>query len=180
MLKLSPSSIVLYGCVLALLSACDNQGYQDLDEFMAGKKASPAGAIKPIPPFKAYKAFTYGAAALRSPFDKPIEVREITRLQIASNVTPDKNRVKEYLEQFSLDSLKMVGTLQQGGSLWALMQDKDGGVHRVKEGSYIGRNFGRIVTATDSYLQVIEIIPNGVDGWVERPRTIKLRTVDNG
>ena len=165
-------------CLLSL-AACSSKGYDDLDVYMAEKKARPAGVIKPIPPFKAYKAFTYGAAALRSPFDKPIEVKEIARLQIRSNVEPDKNRVKEYLEQFSLDSMKMVGTLQQESTLWALMQDKDGGVHRVKKGNFIGKNHGEIVETADTYLSVIEIVPNGVDGWVERPRTIKLRVVDD-
>ena len=107
-----------------------------------------------------------------------MEVTEITRLRMASNVKPDPNRTKEYLEQFSLDALSMVGTLQQGDTLWALMQDEEGGVHRTKMGNYMGRNHGRIVEATETYVSVIEIVPNGVDGWVERPRTIKLKTIE--
>lgn len=164
--------------VPVFLTACGG-GYQDLDEFMAAIKAKPAGHIAPIPAFKAYKAFTYSATSLRSPFDKPIEVSEITRLQMASNVKPDPNRSKEYLEKFSLDSLKMVGSLEQGGVLWALMQDDDDGVHRIKIGNYIGRNHGRIVETTETYISVIEIVPNGVDGWIERPRTIKLKTLED-
>lgn len=160
------------------LTACGSSGFQDLDEFMAEKKSRPAGVIKPIPPFKAYKAFTYGATALRSPFDPPVEVREITQLQLKSTVKPDENRTKEFLEQFSLDSLKMVGTLKQGSTQWALVQNMEGGVFRVKEGNYLGRNHGRIVETSDTYLSVIEIVPNGVDGWIERPRTIKLTTKD--
>ncbi|HEB27635.1 MAG TPA: pilus assembly protein PilP [Porticoccus sp.] len=177
MLNFFSSTILLV--VVLLLTACGSDSYQDLDDFMADKKSRPAGMIKPIPVFKAYKAFSYSAAGLRGPFEKPVEVTEITRLRMASNVKPDPNRTKEYLEQFSLDTLSMVGTLQQAETLWALMQDEDGGVHRIKQGNYMGRNHGEIVEATETYVSVIEIVPNGVDGWVERPRTIKLKTTED-
>lgn len=170
--------IVSLFIVTAGLAACSGGDYQDLDAFMAEKKARSGGVIKPIPVFKAYTAFTYGAAGNRGPFDRPVEVTEITRLQMTSNVKPDTNRAKEFLEQFPLDSLGMVGSLQLGDVLWALVKDGNGGVQRVKTGNYVGRNHGRIVEATDTYLSVIEIVPNGVDGWVERPKTIKLQTLE--
>lgn len=164
-------------CILPLvfLTACSGSGFSDIDTFMAETKAKPKGHIKPIPPFKTYKAFTYSATGLRSPFEKPVEVREITRLQARSDVKPDENRTREYLEKYGIESLSMVGTLEQGGDLWALIQDKDGGVNRVKLGNYVGRNHGRVVETAESYVAVIEIVPNGNDGWVERPRTIKLK-----
>ncbi|MEH6557520.1 MAG: pilus assembly protein PilP [Oceanicoccus sp.] len=164
--------------LMLVLTACTSDNYQDLDEFMAEKKARPAGVIKPIPVFKAYKAFTYSAAGMRGPFDQPVDVGEITRMQLNSNVKPDNNRTKEYLEQFNLDSLSMVGTLEQGGQFWALLQDDNGGVHRIQKGNYVGRNHGKIVEASETYLSVIEIVPNGVDGWVERPKTIKIQTIE--
>jgi type IV pilus assembly protein PilP len=177
MMKLFNSGFIII-CIASLLTACGGGGYQDLDTFMAEKKARPGGHIRPIPAFKAYKAFSYSAAGSRSPFEKPVEVTEITRLRMASNVEPDNNRTKEYLEQFSVDSLSMVGTLEQDQVLWALMQDESGGVHRVRRDNYIGRNHGQIVEATETYISIIEIVPNGVDGWLERPRTIKLKTIE--
>ena len=164
--------------VMTLLTACGSGSYQDIDDFMAEKKAKPGGIVKPIPVFQAYKAFNYSATGLRNPFEKPIDIKEITRLQMSSDVTPDLNRAKEYLEQFGIDSLSMVGTLTQSDILWVLMQDQDGGVHRIKKGNYIGRNHGRVIEAEETYLSVIEIVPNGVDGWVERPRTLKLKTIE--
>ncbi len=161
-----------------ILSACGGGNYQDLDNFMSEKKSRPAGLIKPIPAFKAYKAFSYSATGSRSPFERPIEVTEITRLQMASTVNPDENRAKEYLEQFSIENLSMVGTLQQNDTLWALLEDDEGGVHRVKQDNYMGRNHGRVVEASETYISVIEIVPNGVDGWVERPRILKLKTTE--
>jgi type IV pilus assembly protein PilP len=158
-----------------LMVACSSADLSDLDAFMAEAKTGPKGVIKPVPPFKTYKAFAYSASGLRNPFEKPIEVAEITRVQASSNVKPDENRSREYLEKFGIDSLVMVGTLEQDSTLWVLIQDGEGGVNRIKLGNYMGRNHGQIVKTTESYVAVIEIVSNGLDGWIERPRTIKLQ-----
>ncbi len=162
---------------LCVLTACGfGNSHQDLKDYMAEVKAKPKGHIEQIPAFNPYEAFTYGATAVRSPFDKPIAVKEITRLKPSSNVKPDLNRVKEFLERFSLESLSLVGSLEQNEELWLLIDDGVGGVHRIKQGNYIGRNHGQVVAAAETYVSVVEIVPNGLDGWVERPRTLKLRT----
>jgi type IV pilus assembly protein PilP len=158
-----------------MLTACSSNEFTDLDAFMAEKRARPGGIIAPIPTFKAYEAFSYSATALRSPFDKPIEVRDIAQLQAVTAVKPDETRAKEFLEQYTFDSLRMVGSLSREGTDWTLLRDPEGGVHRVKLGNYLGRNHGKIVEMTDNYVAVIEIVTDGTaDGWVERPRTIKL------
>ena len=106
-------------------------------------------------------------------------MKKIARLAPVSSVKPDFNRVKQFLEQFSYDSLQMVGSLNLGGTLWALVQDSEGGVHRVKEGDYLGRNHGKIVSTLETQLSVIEIVPTGdEDSWMERPRTMKVRGLD--
>ena len=79
---------------VAVLGGCSSRDFSDLDAFMDEKLARPGGIIDPIPTFKAYEAFSYGATRLRSPFDRPIEVREITQLQSVSSVRPDENRAK--------------------------------------------------------------------------------------
>ena len=161
-----------------LLSACARQNFSDLDEFMASKRDRPGGVIAPIPTFKAYEAFAYSATTLRSPFDRPVEVREIAQLQAISAIKPDESRAKEFLEQFTFDSLSMVGTLERDGVSWTLIGDPQGGVHRVKVGNFLGRHHGKIVEMTDTYVAVVEIVSDGTkDGWVERPRTIKLSGV---
>jgi type IV pilus assembly protein PilP len=163
----------------ALLTGCGGSDFTDLDAFMAEKKARPGGIIAPIPTFKAYEAFAYSAAVQRSPFNRPIEVRELAQLRAVSAVKPDNTRSKEFLEQYTFDSLSMVGTLEKGEQDWTLVQDPDGGVHRVQQGDYLGRNHGKIVDTTETYVAVIEIVSDGsADGWVERPRTIKLSGLD--
>ncbi|MEZ5568985.1 MAG: pilus assembly protein PilP [Halioglobus sp.] len=166
--------LFIVSCSVAL-SACSGRDFSDLDEFMEEKRSRPGGIITPIPTFKAYEAFSYSATTLRSPFERPIEVREIAQLQAVSAIKPDESRSKEFLEQFTFDSLSMVGTLDRGDTSWSLIKDPDGGVHRVKIGNYLGRHHGKIVDMTDTYLAVVEIVSDGTDdGWVERPRTIKL------
>jgi len=158
-----------------VLGACGGNDFSDLDQFMAEKKARPGGVIAPIPTFKAYEPFAYSATRLRSPFDRPIAVREIAKLAGSSAIKPDFERPKEFLEQFTFDSLSMVGTLARGGREWALVRDPDGGIHRVTEGNFLGRDHGEIVELSDTYLAVVEIVSDGTsDGWVERPRTIEL------
>lgn len=167
--------LTLLGVSALTLSACGGRDFSDLDAFMAEKRARPGGIIAPIPTFKAYEAFAYSATQLRSPFDRPIEVREITQLQAISAIKPDDDRAKEFLEQFTFDSLAMVGTLERGGTEWSLIRDPEGGIHRVMLGNYLGRNHGKIVEMTDNYVAVVEIVSDGTEaGWVERPRTIEL------
>ncbi len=161
-----------------LVSGCAQENFSDLDTFMASKRDRPGGVIAPIPTFKAYEAFSYSATTLRSPFDRPVEVREIAQLQAISAVKPDEDRAKEFLEQYTFDSLRMVGTLERDGTNWTLISDPEGGVHRVTMGNFLGRHHGKIVEMTDSYVGVLEIVSDGTeDGWVERPRTIKLSGV---
>lgn len=172
----SVSFLVLFSVTL-LLSACGGDAqFDDLREKMDEVKGKPKGRIEPPPEFKVYKAFSYSAAGLRSPFEPPMDVELASLPQQRSNVKPDLNRPKEVLEQFGIDSLSMVGTLERpGGALYALVRDPDQGLHRVRAGNYLGRNFGKIMTVTPAKVDVIEVVSDGQDGWVERPRTLVLR-----
>lgn len=173
-------SLVSLFAAMVLIAACGSNSFPDLDTYMAEVKARPAGHIEPIPAFTAYKTFTYSVSGMRNPFQQPVEVKDITRLQRLVKVKPDTSRPKEFLEQFSIDSLNMVGTVQMDGTLWALIQDTQGSVHRVKMGNYMGKNFGRIVELTENDVSVIEVVSNGPDEWVERPHKLPLKTVEGG
>ena len=170
-----PRDVLLICLLGAILAGCSGDDFSDLDSFMAEKRSRPGGIIAPIPTFKAYEAFAYSATTLRSPFERPIEVRELAKLQAIAAIKPNPDRPKEFLEQFTLDSLLMVGTLERDKSQWTLIKDPDGGVHRVKPGNYLGRHHGKVVEMAETYLSVVEIVSDGTtDGWVERPRSIKL------
>jgi len=164
---------------LFLLAGCSaNSGFSDLDRFMAEIDSKPRGRIEPLPEVKVYRAFTYSAANRRSPFLPPAEVviNEIKIEEDQSNIKPDLDRPREVLESFALGQLQMVGTLQrnQTNVLWGLISDNEGGIHMVKSGQYMGKNHGRIVDIAEGRLNLIEIVPNGHGGWLERPRSVTL------
>lgn len=148
--------------------------HEDLRQYIDETKRRPSGQIDPLPPFVPYQSFSYGAMTLRSPFDPPVEDMQQLVLGKKSDLKPDLNREKEYLEEFNIASLSMVGTLAKDGILWALIDDGRGGIHRVTEGNYMGKNHGRIVAATNRQIDIVEIVPDGADGWVERPKALVI------
>jgi type IV pilus assembly protein PilP len=152
-------------------SSSDNQ--EDLRNFMAETKRRPHGQIDPLPAFKPFKPYAYSAMTLRSPFERPIPADESAN-KGGRTVEPDMNREREYLESFNIASLKMVGTLKRAGKLWALIDDGEGKVTQVSNGNYMGRNFGKIISTQESQIELLEIVPDGANGWVERPKIIKL------
>ncbi|SDG76069.1 type 4a pilus biogenesis lipoprotein PilP [Pseudomonas abietaniphila] len=163
------------GVTLMALAGCDGSGdFDDLKQFMAEVRARPVGNIEPMPKFRPYEAFTYAASSLRSPFQPPIKVDLVNRQKGSRLVQPDPTRVKQFLEGFNIDGFEMVGTLSNETGMFALLRGA-GGVHRVKVGDYLGRNDGRIVSITESAVQVIEIVPDGEGAWLERPRSISLK-----
>ena len=156
----------------AVLTGCAGD-MDDLDTYINETLAKPGGRIEPLPEITPYEVFAYVADAegLRSPFtpDSP----QVT--QSAGNGTrPDPERSREFLEQFPLDTLRMVGTLQQGGTSYGLVQDSEGLIHRVVPGNYLGQNDGRIVEITDSKIGLIEIISDGIGGYLEREAAVGL------
>ena len=158
--------------VAGSLSACGG-GQDDLRAYIDAVKARPGGRIDALPTILPTPTFTYEAGDRRSPF-----VPDTPQRRVSSNPNavqgPDPNRPREFLEQFPLDTLKMVGTLSDQRESFALVQTVDGLVHRVAVGNHMGQNFGRITKITDSQIQLVEIVPDGLGGYLERPAAIGL------
>lgn len=159
----------------ALLAGCSRGGnFQDLQQFVDEVKARPGAPVEPVPEFEAYEAYTYSAASMRSPFDVPLVIQQGAATAQSQNVKPDLDRVREPLESFALSELLMVGMMEREGSYVALIKDTTGLVHRVSVGDYLGRNHGRIKTISPSQVDLMEIVPSGDGGWVERPQVLAL------
>ncbi|HYQ37824.1 MAG TPA: type 4a pilus biogenesis lipoprotein PilP [Pseudomonas sp.] len=167
---------LIIGSLLLLgLSGCDSSGdFADLQAYMNEVRAKPKGVIEPLPQFLPYEAFTYGASALRSPFQPPVRVDLQKRQKGSAEIKPDESRPKQFLEGFNIEVFQMVGLLANDGGRFALIGGA-GGVHRVKVGDYLGRNYGRIVAINDDRIEIVEIVPDGEGGWLERPRTLTLK-----
>jgi len=154
------------------LSACGGAN-DDLREYIDEIKARPGGRIEPLPQVQPAPTFVYEPGARRSPFVPDAPQRRISNDPNAVD-GPDQDRAREFLEQFPLDTLKMVGTLADRRASFGLVQTTDGLVHRVSVGNHMGQNFGRIIAISDSEIQLVEIISDGLGGYLERPAAIAL------
>jgi len=167
--------LIVLGVGLAVLSGCGGNGdFDDLRRCMDEVRAKPKGTIEPLPAFLPYEAFTYSAASLRHPFQPPLKLDLVERQKGSKDIRPDETRVKQFLEEFNIENFVMVGTLTNDKGKYALVKGGEG-VHRVRVGDYLGRNHGRIVEITEAQVDVIEIVPDGEGGWLERPRSLTLK-----
>lgn len=156
-----------------LLSGCGNNEFNDLQVFMEETRARPAGAIEPLPQVRPYEAFTYSASSLRSPFQPPVRIDLSQRERGSQDIKPDEDRPRQFLEGFNIEGFEMVGVLSNQQGMQALIRGA-GSVHRVKIGDYLGRNHGRVTSIEEGRVDVVEIVPDGEGGWLERPRTLSL------
>ena len=169
------SLMARHGALLAMavlgLAACGGD-MDELDEYINTVKARPGGRIEPLPEITPYEVFTYMAdnEGVRSPFlpDTPQSAGP------SGGTRPDPDRPREYLEQYSLDTLNMVGTMNVGDTDYGLVQTTDGLIHRVLPGNYLGQNDGRIVGIDESKIELVEIISDGIGGYIERDAAISL------
>jgi type IV pilus assembly protein PilP len=155
-----------------LLSAC-SKGMNDLVARVDEIKSRKGLPIEPLPVMKDPEPFEYEALDLRDPFSPSIDEQ---RDEEAAGPRPDANRPKEPLESYPLDSLDMVGTLGLGSDMRALMKDPDGVIHQVRADNYVGQNYGRITAIFEDHIEMVELIPNGVGGWIEKPASISLES----
>ena len=58
--------------------------------------------------------------------------------------------------------------------MYGLVQTSDGLIHRVVPGNYLGQNDGRINEIDESEIELVEIISDGIGGYIERDAAISL------
>ena len=169
-------NFVKRGLVLILatvgLTACGGD-MDDLDRYVNEVKARPGGRIEPLPEITPYEVFAYVADAqgMRSPFVPDTPQASGSG---GGGTRPDPDRSREYLESFPLDTLGMVGTLYIGETMYGLVQTADGLIHRVVPGNYMGQNDGRITDISESDVALVEIISDGIGGYIERDAAVGL------
>jgi len=157
------------GIVIAMSLAACTPGMDDLRAYIDEVKQRPGPPLDPLPVMRQFETFEYAAQDLRDPFSNPREASVA-----GEGPRPDPDRRRELLESFPLDGLDMVGTLGEGAEMVALILDPDLVVHRVKVGNYMGQNEGRIVGIADDRVELIELVPDVAEGWVERQATVAL------
>jgi type IV pilus assembly protein PilP len=157
------------GCIatVLLLAGCGD-GLDDLRGEIAKAKQRPGGRIAPLPEVLPYESYAYSKGSERSPFLQSLAGES------GAGPRPDVSRPREYLEQYPLDTMKMVGTLRLGGASYGLVQTKDGLIHRVVPGNHLGQNDGRITSVNDARIALVEIVPDGMGGYIERQASLAV------
>ncbi|PTN13055.1 pilus assembly protein PilP [Nitrosomonas aestuarii] len=155
-----------------LLTACDNSDHSDLDTFISNAGKGLRGQVDPLPEVKSYEFFTYDAFEIPSPFAP----RKNEQVHSSTNgMKPDLVRRKEFLESFPLESLEMVGSLEQKEIIYAVVKTPEGNLLRVSVGNYLGQDYGKIKQISESQIELRELVQDGVNEWTERASTLMLK-----
>lgn len=170
-----PYRLIVAVAAFSLLTACAGSDHADLQAYVDSVIARQKPRIEPLPEFKPYPIYVYEAGELRDPFAESAFVQQQAEIAITgSGVRPPERDTKEPLEEYPLDTLRMVGTLEQSATMWALIRDGEGSIHRVKTGNYMGKNYGKVLSINEHKVEILEIVPNGLGAYIERPATIAL------
>ena len=169
--------------VLALvLTGCVSSNKSDLENQVKDILARPGGRIEPIPEIKPYEAYAYqsGQEGARNPFQlfyekSEAEVADAKDSGLTEAMEKEiKFRNREELESYELDSLRMVGTLEDQSNQWGIVRDPEGTVHRVRVGNYLGRNIGKILNIYEDRIELREIVKNSDGRYEERQAALAL------
>jgi type IV pilus assembly protein PilP len=161
-------ALVLGACGRSITSGPEPAS--NLEEWAANVKAKPAPPLDPLPVMQQFETFEYAAQGMRDPFSDAFTSQDGS----GNGPRPDSHRRKQTLEQFPLDSLDMVGTIGRGNAVVGLVVAPDKVVYRVQPGVYMGQNDGRVTDVREDRIELVELVPDGAGGWLERPASVAL------
>ncbi|HEY9100516.1 pilus assembly protein PilP [Chitinimonas sp.] len=159
------------------LVGCSGEQFSDLKTWMdeSSNELKLKSRVEPLPEVKPYQPYVYDAFSLVDPFNR-------SKMEIAKKASgalaPNMNRPKETLEAYDLEKLRMVGTLQRGKDINALIRTPDGNLYRVKMGSYMGQNFGMVTAISETGVTLKEIVEDSGGDWVERTSVLALEDTE--
>ena len=167
--------LIPLAALLSTLAACGGD-MSDLDRFIDETKTRHHGKVDPLPEFPPYRTFTYTVAGVRDPFrpQTDLSASPVAEETEYTGPRPEATRRREPLENYPVDALKMVGLLQQRAQTWGLVRDPEGTIHRVQPGNYAGQNHGKIVSVAETRIDIVELVPDGLSGWVNRDAQLAM------
>jgi type IV pilus assembly protein PilP len=160
--------------IAVLLVSCGGGEFADLKDELKGLTKDARGKIDPLPVVKPYEPVSYTGFDTPDPFGSA-KIELVTKSASAApkGLQPDLNRPKEPLEAFPLESLRMVGVIQQVKMNFGLVK-ADASLYRVKIGNYMGQNFGIITNIVDNQITLRELVQDAGGDWTERQSTLQL------
>lgn len=162
--------------LLSQLAGCGDSSQEELTQWMNNIKKETRIVNRKIDEPKKFIPFSYGANDTIDSFN-PIKLSvALAKLQSKSNgaLKPNLDRRREVLEDYPLDTVKMVGTLQKPGLSYALLQ-VDKAVYQIKVGNYVGQNFGMVTKVTETEVELKEIVQDASGEWIERQAKLELQ-----
>lgn len=177
MRKLPFSSFFHSLCMLSvasLLSGCMQEDMSDLQSYVAEVKGRNKAPTEPLPEIKVVEPFVFRPNQVRDPFEPDEALQQPEEVRVETGIRPDTLRAREELEGYELDTLRMVGTVRQEGVVWALVNAKEGTIHRVRVGNYIGKNYGKVVNIVDNKIELVEIFADSSGAWRERKASVTM------
>lgn len=162
---------------LLLLAGCGDSDVQEVRTWMKQVDAQTRVKVPPLAEPKTFIPFAYVHKDELDPFNPNKLLAELARQAAsggASGLHPDTQRRKELLETYPLDTIKMVGTIESQGVLYAVLQ-VDRALHHVVVGQHLGQNYGRVTRIDDDSVSVKEIVQDATGDWVERLSRLELQ-----
>lgn len=168
--------LALLSQLLLLLSACGDNGVGEVREWMNQVKRETQAKVKPIPEPKVFVPVSYESTGLIDPFDPVKLLAVFARLKAENDngLRPDFDRPKEALEGFPLESMKMVGTFDNRKTLQGLVQVGKA-IYPATVGSYVGQNFGKVISVSESRIDLVETVQDATGEWTERKASLELQ-----
>lgn len=163
----------------AVLTGCISSGEDEIRQWISEERAQAKPRVTPLSEPKQFKPEPYGSDAQLEPFN-PLKLTQALRrdsAQLASNaalIAPEMARRKEPLEAYPLDAIAMVGSLQRKGRPAALVT-ADKLLYQVAVGQYLGQNYGRITSISETGIQLREIVQDATGDWTERTTSLELQ-----
>lgn len=165
--------------MIVLLAACGGGEHSDLKQELNTLSKDLRGKVDPLPVVKPYEPVPYAAFDMPDPFGSA-KIELVTKAASSGGgLKPSLNRPKEPLEAFPLETLKMVGVLQQSKQTFALVK-ADTSLYRVKVGNYLGQNFGLVTSIGENQVQLRELVQDAAGDWTERQSMMQLQEVGGG
>jgi type IV pilus assembly protein PilP len=160
---------------LALLAGCGAE-QEELTQWMEQQRREVKPNVTPLTPPKKFSPQAYVALNGVEPFSAQkltVALKQEAR-QPNSLLAAEINRRKEPLEAYPLDSMRMVGSVNRLGRPYALLR-VDNLLYQVKQGDYLGQNYGKITKISETDVTLREIVQDAAGEWIERASALQLQ-----
>ncbi len=157
-----------------LVGCSDDQ--QELTQWTEQQRREVKPNVQPLSAPKKFNPQAYVALGGVEPFSNQkltVALKQEAR-QPNSLLAAELNRRKQPLEAYPLDSMSMVGSLTKAGLPYALLR-VDNLLYQVRQGDYLGQNYGKITKISETDVSLREIVQDAAGEWIERTSALQLQ-----